>query len=196
MISRALGHNSGDGPRDERPASCCLCNLLLGQPIGGENALPRSHLGLLHIATYVRQFGLRVDVIDADAEFLPDSEVRRLILESQPRLLGLAATKATIHRVLSLAEMVGEQLPHTLIVLGGEQAALTAAQVLNEAPAIDAVVLGEGEGPFLQLARQALRGGAIRYGEVSGIAFRDVGDQRDASRIWSRSRCWQTTRRL
>lgn len=44
----------------------CICNLGLSEPIGGESALPRQHVGILSIATYATSSGVPVEVIDVD----------------------------------------------------------------------------------------------------------------------------------
>jgi len=172
MISRLTKDLNGTAFQHS-PHRCCLCNLSLGQPIGGENALPRCHIGLLHIASYASEQGISVHVLDADAMELDDSALYELIVHSRPLLVGFTATKPTIRRVLELASVVKAALPDTWIVLGGQQATFTADQILRESPAVSVIVLGEGEIPFVRLARLAERGQDLRSKGVPGVAFRD-----------------------
>ena len=152
-----------------------LCNLRLGDPIGGESSLPRCHLGLLSIAAYAKTKGINVDVVDADVEPLHDREVFRRLVHLRPSLVGFATTQATVRRAVTLAVEVKKVRPSTIIIFGGEQATFTAERLLGECQALDAVLSGEGELSFVQLVKQ-LSSMKVDFNLIPGAIYRAGGN--------------------
>lgn len=149
-----------------------LCNLRLRDPIGGEGSLPRCHLGILSIAAYARSRGVTATVFDGDAEGIDDCELLQRVTRAAPALVGIAATQATVQRALQLASGVKSSLPDSVVVLGGEEASFTAPNLLAAHPAVDGVIVGEGEAPFADLAGRLLRRLQPSFEAIPGAVFR------------------------
>ena len=71
--------------------------------------------------------------------------------------------------VLSLAELVKLRLNKT-VILGGPEVSYNAREILEGNPFVDAVISGEGEEPFYQIAV------GKNYDEISGLCFRKNGE--------------------
>ncbi|WP_339528014.1 B12-binding domain-containing radical SAM protein, partial [Pseudomonas sp. EL_65y_Pfl2_R96] len=112
--------------------------------------------------------------IDAMTTNLSDDQVRQILIDEKPDVVGSPAITPSIYKAERLLQLAKEIHPGALTILGGIHATFMYQQVLTEAPFIDAIVRGEGEEIIVNLLR-ALQGGdwlAARHG-VKGIAFRE-----------------------
>ena len=116
-----------------------------------------------------------VRFIDAMTNNLTDEQLRAILAEEKPDLVGATAITPSIYKAERALEIAKELHPGTVTVLGGIHATFMYQQVLSEAPWIDAIVRGEGEEIIVELAR-AVAGGnwkAERAG-IKGLAFTDT----------------------
>lgn len=88
----------------------------------------------------------------------PWTELVDTIEAEAPDLLGLTAVTATFAAAAELARRVRARLPSLPIVLGGVHASTLPAQSLDDAPAIDLLVAGEGEATFRALVQSLAKG--------------------------------------
>ena len=95
--------------------------------------------------------------------------MREAILREKPDIIGATAITPSIYKAERLLEIAKEVHPSAVRVLGGIHATFMYNQVLNEAPWIDAIVRGEGEGIFLELVRAVDEG---RWPEARATAAR------------------------
>jgi radical SAM superfamily enzyme YgiQ (UPF0313 family) len=98
---------------------------------------------MLYVAGTVEAAGYRVAVVDADAEGLNQAEFIARIRLLQPAVIGLSGMtpmRNLIARDLALVRPLCDR-----VVLGGVHATRFGAEVLDEFPALDALVIGEGE---------------------------------------------------
>lgn len=79
-----------------------------------------------------------------------------------------------IERILNLSGIIKKAKPQTVIVLGGPEAAYSAAEILNDNPAIDFIISGEGETAFPELLR-VLTDNRIKrpIEEIKGLVYRE-----------------------
>lgn len=114
--------------------------------------------------------------IDTMTNDLSEDDVRRILREEQPDVIGTTAITPSIYKAERLLQIAKEEHPDCVTLLGGVHATFMYAQVLGEAPWIDAVVRGEGEEILIDLVRaiDAGRWPACRR-EIKGIAFRESG---------------------
>ncbi len=96
--------------------------------------------------------------------------IRRLLLEEQPRMLGLTLYTFNRHTTLKLAALARELLPGATVVVGGPHASHCSASVLENCPQVDFAVRGEGEETAVELAA-ALEAGTPAEA-VAGLVFR------------------------
>lgn len=120
--------------------------------------------GLMYIASYLRNAGIQVQVLDAkQMQYEKPSLLRRsikeieylvkiLAKEASPDIVGITSTTLSYIPATRIARAVKEALPKAKIVIGGVHVSFTAHETLNECPWVDFVVRGEGERPMLDLA--------------------------------------------
>jgi radical SAM superfamily enzyme YgiQ (UPF0313 family) len=95
------------------------------------------------------------------------------IVREQPDVLGISTYIWNYQRVLALCELVKEENPDILIVLGGPQITYTAETTLQENLSVDIAVRGEGEVTFCELLETLKTGSSLN--SVRGISFRQNG---------------------
>lgn len=94
----------------------------------------------------------------------------------KPDLAGFSCYIWNIEQTFKLCSKLKKVSPHTFIVLGGPEVSYDSFRMLNEHDYIDAVVMGEGENSFGELASELSNGS--RKPELSGIeglSYREDG---------------------
>jgi radical SAM superfamily enzyme YgiQ (UPF0313 family) len=81
---------------------------------------------------------------------------------AKPDVVGFSCTTASFLEGYEVAAALKELSPHTKIIFGGAHACTVGASLLDRFPAIDYLVIGEGEVTFHALATSG-------FGDVSGI---------------------------
>ena len=76
-------------------------------------------LGVFYLASYVRNHGFGVDVLDAEARNLSYDEIIDRLKLGGFGILGISTATVAFHRALELAKRTREALPGTTIVIGG-----------------------------------------------------------------------------
>lgn len=154
--------------------------ILLAHPLGGcsgaasisrlANIMPP--LGLASIAAYLEQRGFHTHILDCYAQPDADKTLAALLRELRPAWLGLSCTTATFPDGARLAALGKNILPGLRTVMGGVHVSGQQEQSLEQAPALDFAVLGEGEETLAQLleAREDVLQAAP---EIEGLAWRD-----------------------
>lgn len=98
-------------------------------------------------------------------------EIGKVLSLERPALLGISQFTHNRFESLRMAKLAKEANPACFVVFGGPHATHRYHELLSQYPVVDAVVLGEGEETFCDLARQ-LRQGGRDLDNVRGIAFR------------------------
>lgn len=115
-------------------------------------------------------------VTDAD-------EVLSRLLERRPAIVGFSCYLWSTEASIRLAGQIKSLLPETQIVLGGPDVGPRADTLLRQHPAIDVIINGDGEEPFLQIVRGHLAGTPADFAVVPQAVFRgaDGGIARGAT---------------
>ncbi|MDD2365799.1 MAG: DUF4080 domain-containing protein [Desulfuromonadaceae bacterium] len=117
----------------------------------------------------------------------PREHILRLVMAEKAELVAFSCYIWNIELTLKIVSDIKKISPETIIVLGGPEVSFAIFDLMQENPAVDFVVKGEGEEVFRKLA-VALAGGGdnkslseienlfFRYGEeiTSGLLNRDV----------------------
>ena len=127
-------------------------------------------LGLAYVAASLEHNGFKVEILDANAEFLNIQETVERILRSNVKYIGFTAVSATMSLVFQISELVKAKNAEKFIFVGGPHATFTAVSTLKDCLAIDAVIQGEGEITVCELI-EALENGK-NLSEIAGLAFR------------------------
>ncbi|MCF1503912.1 magnesium-protoporphyrin IX monomethyl ester anaerobic oxidative cyclase [Afifella sp. H1R] len=115
--------------------------------------------------------------IDAMTDRIEDEELRRIIREEKPDVVGATSITPSIYKAERVLQIAKEEHPNALTIIGGVHASFMYRQVLTEAPWIDAIIRGEGEAVIVNVMK-ALQSGdwTEARSKVLGIAYSD-GDQ-------------------
>lgn len=91
------------------------------------------------------------NIADNFADFLME-EIKETIKRDPPDIIGLSIMfDAQVSVLSTVVTEISKLLPDTLIIAGGNSASSLAAKLLEQNPRLDAVCIGEGEGPFAEL---------------------------------------------
>ncbi len=111
----------------------------------------------------------------------PREHLLRLIMAARADLVAFSCYIWNIEITLKLVADIKQIAPHTRIVLGGPEVSFGAFELMQDHPAIDFVIKGEGEVVFRQLAEAlsaqepgTLTGSA--FDEINNLFFRDGDD--------------------
>ena len=107
---------------------------------------PLEPLGLELVAAAARQAGHQVMLIDLQVE--SHEEFVRLLHERRPEAVGFSCNYlANVPEIVDVAKLTKQQLPNSVVFVGGHSASFVAEALLEHADgAIDCVLKGEGEG--------------------------------------------------
>ena len=129
-------------------------------------------LNLLYLAASLRARGHAVKIMDLYAKPRPEAEVVDLVGDYAPDAVGFASYTANINEVSVLAAAIKARFPSVMTLVGGIHASYLTAITLAD-PALDMVVIGEGEETLAELM-DALAAGRDPGG-VAGLAFKKDG---------------------
>ncbi len=146
-----------------------------------------SPLGVSYLASFIRP-EVDVRIMDAvaegfhheeelDEDFIaygsPLSEIKQRIETYRPQVVGITCLFSSVFPVIrQICRMVKEVDPDILTVIGGTYPSFLPEYCLGE-PALDLIVLGEGEESFRDVLRRLREGRPLS--EVDGLAFREDG---------------------
>jgi len=101
-------------------------------------------LSISYIASYVRQYGYTVKIIDNDIECLTETELRKRIIEIDPMIVGITVNTSSTNIVIDLARLVKSINRNIYLILGGIQPTYL-PEIFLKYDEIDLCVRGEGE---------------------------------------------------
>ena len=133
-------------------------------------------LGLLMVGGALRDAGLEVTLLDAEALRLSDAEIVDRVRQVRPMVVmtGHAGSTPAHPVCMRMFAAIRAACPEVVRVYGGVFPTYHDEQVLRRHPEVDVVVRGEGEATAVALARALSAGSALS--DVDGITFRD-GDR-------------------
>lgn len=125
-------------------------------------------LGLMSIAACLEARGVEVDILDCYGSSAGIDELAREILARAPDVVGFSCTTSSFLEGYAIAEQVKLKAPHLRIVFGGAHACTVGAALLDSFPAIDYLIIGEGEVSLYELVNANFQGVA----SIPGIGYR------------------------
>lgn len=131
---------------------------------------PKEPMGLMYIAAALRREGYSAKILDADILALTIKQTVDEIVKRPAKVIGVSVMQRALPSVKLLVEELRRRGVTSHICCGGFTATLSAKHILEKMPAVDSVVLGDGEVIFSHLVK------AIKelsdWSHLSGIAFR------------------------
>ena len=131
-------------------------------------------IGLMYVAGALEKAGFEVQMLDNYLMKKPTSEVKQLVKNLTPQIVGITCGSATYPRCVETAKAIKEALPNCKIVVGGWHASYMPDSLLSNAE-IDYVVMGEGERAMTQLATAITNGNESEAVTIPGVACRRQG---------------------
>lgn len=128
-------------------------------------------LGLLSVAAWLRRSGVDVEVIDCYGDPQPPEEVAAEVLRRGGEVAAFSCTTSSFLEGYRIAEILKENSPGIVTVFGGAHACSVGPPLLDSFPAVDYLVLGEGEQTLLELVSSGFRGVA----NIPGVGYRSDG---------------------
>lgn len=125
-------------------------------------------LGILSIAAWLEQHGIDVEIIDGYASRESHAVMVAKIIASGCSAVGFSCTTSSFPETNRIATLLKQQAPQITTVLGGAHACTIGAPLLDSYPALDYLVIGEGENTMLELARA----GFSNVATIPGVAYR------------------------
>jgi radical SAM superfamily enzyme YgiQ (UPF0313 family) len=124
--------------------------------------------GLLSIAAYLIAQGHNVFVYDCLGPDVPFDlqKQAQAILTYQPQIIGFSATTSSFPDAADLARKIKEQSPETMTVCGGVHVSALEGKLLQDYPAFDFLITGEGEVTMSELAA------GFDLAEIKGLIWR------------------------
>jgi anaerobic magnesium-protoporphyrin IX monomethyl ester cyclase len=130
-------------------------------------------LGLLSLATYAKQFGHEVTILDQSALKLTNEKLAERVKQLDPDAVGIGVLSKSIDNAKAIAAILKIWNPNLKIVFGNYMATFSARHMLENYPWLDACVRGEGEVTFKELLDAWDRGRPLDA--VAGISFKASG---------------------
>lgn len=134
---------------------------------------PKEPMGLMYIGATLRRNGYSVEILDADILALTIEETVAEIMKQPAKVIGFSVMQRALPSVKLLTERLRNRGVTAHICCGGFTATLSVRHILERIPAIDSIILGEGEIIFSNLV-QAVKESAV-WDHFPGIAFRQNG---------------------
>lgn len=106
-------------------------------------------LSLVYVGGYARHRGFPVTILDAYNELLPPKVLLERAAAEKPDIVGITCDATRFEVIRLLFRNLRELLPNALLVAGGSFPSFRQAELF---PWVDAVVRGEGEASFAELA--------------------------------------------
>lgn len=129
-------------------------------------------LGLVSIAGYLDARGYDVAICDSQLKRFTEKDLENYLITGGYNLLGIPAFTNSLIHAFRTARVCKKALPQAAVVLGGFHATTMPRQVLEDCPAVDRVVMGEGE-YVLEALIKNLQTGSPALSEIKGLAWRD-----------------------
>ncbi len=144
--------------------------VLLINPFYPISETPSPPLGLAYLAAALEEAGFETRVLDYVVYAFSEEMLKRLLEDFQPRVVGITAVSMTVDSATAIIEAVKGISSSAVTVMGGPHATFCARETLAACPALDLVVLGEGERTVVDVSRAVRDGASLEC--VRGIALR------------------------
>lgn len=134
---------------------------------------PMPPLGLLYLASSLKETGFSVRISDFAVEKISRQEFQNRLIEWNPKLVGLGTYFSEFSKTRTLAKIIKETLPDTKVLAGGNAATFGAEKYLKET-SIDYVIRGEADHIFPAFCNSLFQNqGDIE--KTPGLSFRKQG---------------------
>ncbi|UCE96190.1 MAG: radical SAM protein [Candidatus Bathyarchaeota archaeon] len=128
-------------------------------------------LGILYIATLLKDEGVEVSVLDQAAEGYSIVQTAKWVERQDPDILGFSALASSGKTAARIAQKVREINPDITTVFGNYYSTFNDQRILTTYPQTDIIVRGEGEETTKELVKSLEKNHSLK--KVKGITFRE-----------------------
>jgi len=128
-------------------------------------------IGIMSIAAFLEAQGIGAEIIDCYATPMPADELVAEVIRRAPDVVGFSCTTSSFLEGYGIAALIKERMPQVMTVFGGAHACSVGVGLLDDFPAIDYLVIGEGENTFHELVAS----GGRNPETIPGVGFRREG---------------------
>lgn len=147
--------------------------IILVNPPSSSYRNAEEHLGIAYLKSFLKTNGFEVDIIDGYLLHLDCLEVvEKIAGDKKVGILGVSPSMDSLREAIFISESVKRVRPDIIICWGGHLASFSAKDLLNNNPAIDYVVRGEGELTFLEVVTKISSGNEKTLRGTKGIAYK------------------------
>ena len=132
---------------------------------------PQPPLGLASIAAVLEGENYQVEILDANALQLSESEVAKET--GNVDIIGITAMTPFINSAIKVAKEIKKGKPGSTVIVGGAHVTVLPEETLRNVPEIDIIVRGEGEETVVELYEALKSSDSLQ--KVRGITYRDNG---------------------
>lgn len=150
--------------------------ILLINPSYPFEEFPRLLVTLPYIAAALRAEGHEVEILDLLLARTTPDKIERRMARLRPQLVGITSVTLNHHIASNIAEVVRKCDERVPIVMGGHHVSFEIDGSFRDLPALDYIVIGEGEHAMIDLA--AALEGRRDLRDVAGLALREPGTGR------------------
>lgn len=149
-----------------------LAELATDAPAWEYSISSRENLGLGYLAAVARAAGHEAEIVSGPALGLTSWQVIEAARRFAPSVVGVSLpfTDELAPALKALSMLAGNLGPDVAVIVGGHAATASFRDVLDQAPSVRAVVLGEGEVTFREVIERIGEGRDIL--DVPGLAVR------------------------
>ena len=144
--------------------------VLLINPFYPISETPSPPLGLAYLAAALESAGHEVQILDWVVFPYSQALLQRTLDDFAPQMVGATAVTMTFDHAIEVIRDVKRLAPQAITVMGGPHVTFCARQSLLDHPALDMVVLGEGDVTIVELAEAVAQETDFR--QIHGIAYR------------------------
>lgn len=134
-----------------------------------------SCLALYYLKESLAQSGLEAEIREFTIN-IRIAEIARDIFRCQPDLVAFSCYIWNREETLRVCAILKKVLPQVTIVLGGPEVSFSGRELLLDHPAVDYVVVGEGERTFPELIKRLTSGEGVA--EIPGVVWRGSEEPR------------------
>ena len=130
-------------------------------------------LGLLYLATILKENGVTVSVFDNGPLGYPPEQIFRWIKGEEPDIVGFHTLSMSALTANESSRLIKKEMPNVKVIYGGYHASLHHQKILREKEYVDAVVRGEGEYTLLDVVDSIEKEKNLKG--IKGVSFRGDG---------------------
>ncbi len=148
-------------------------------PLNVYQSCNRMTMGILALADFADRKGYRTRVLHAGIEKALDKHFSftEYLQTHRPRVIGFSLHfHHGIVDTFQLAEEAREAVPEAFIFLGGFTATFFATDIMETVPAVDAVMKGDSEEPFVMVLEKVVRENSRGFRGVPNLVWRRDGE--------------------